>query len=81
MYEQLQAHVSPPEIIVPIFASDHLFEDLEIEEEELGETLMEEIAQRTGRSFKDIEKNPYFKNLNTVSDLVYLFQNQPLENK
>lgn len=79
VYEQLQKYVSTDETILPILPGDHLFNDLEIDEEDLEENLMEEISQRTGRSFEDIEKNPYYENLNTVSDLVHLFQNQPFK--
>ena len=81
VYEEVQNYISRENIKVPILASDRLIKDLGIDPEDLNEYLMEVIAQRTGRTFDDYEKNPYFNNLNTVSDLVGYFNYQPLENK
>ena len=79
VYEQIQDYVSTEKITLPIYAEDNLFEDLEIGEEDLYEDLSEEIAQRTGRSFDNVENNPYFNKVNTVGDLVNFFNNQPLK--
>ena len=81
VYEELHKFVSTKKIQLPILATDHLKEDLNIDEDMLDDIIMEKIAQRTGRTFEDCEKNPYFDNLNTVSDLVGYFNYQPLENK
>jgi hypothetical protein len=80
VYEELQEFVSTKEIQLPILATDHLEKDLNIYEEDLND-LMEAIAQRTGRTFDDYEKNPFYSNLNAVSDLVGYFNYQPLGNK
>ena len=74
LYQQKKIHL-------PILATDHLKKDLNIDEDMLDDIIMEKIAQRTGRTFEDCEKNPYFNNLNTVSDVVGYFSYQPLENK
>lgn len=81
VYEQLQQYASTEKTVLPILADDHLFNTLNIDKEDLADILMEEIAQRTGRSFDSFEKNPYFDNLNTVKDLVYFFDKQPTETK
>lgn len=77
VYEQIQEYVPS----VPIKANDTLFELLEIDEEDLEFDILSEISQRTGRSLDGLEKNKYFKSLKTVSDLVYMFNEQPLINK
>ncbi len=79
VYEQLQQYVSTEKTVLPILSDDHLFNTLNIDKEDLADILMEEIAQRTSRSFDSFEKNPYFDNLNTVKDLVYFFDKQPTE--
>lgn len=73
VYEQLQE-----DLPFPILANDHLFNDLEMDEEYIMD-IMNEIAQRTGITLDNIEKNSYYQKLNTVSDLVYFFQNQSLK--
>ena len=82
VYEQLQTYVA--EIYateIPIQAEDSLFDLLEIDEEDLDFDLLEEIAQRTGRSLENIENNKYFGKVTEVKGLVYLFNEQPIIKK
>jgi len=76
VYEQIQEYVPT----IPIKENDTLFELLEIDEEDLEFDILSEISQRTGRSLEGLEDNDYFKNLKTVGDLVYMFNEQPLKN-
>ncbi|MCU7873666.1 MAG: hypothetical protein KZQ91_13075 [Candidatus Thiodiazotropha sp. (ex Lucinoma borealis)] len=78
MYEQIQEYVSLSKVFVPLRADDDLFDLLEIDEEDLDLDLLEEIAQRTGRSMNNTEKNPYFEKVRTLGDLVYFVNEQPL---
>ena len=74
VYEQLQNYVPK----IPIKADDLLFELLEIDEEDLEFGLIEEIAQRTGRSIENTESNKFYGNVKTVNDLVNFINEQPL---
>jgi hypothetical protein len=61
---------------VPLRGSDLLIEDLEIDDEDLGD-LIPEIAARTGRSLDDVRSNPFYESLRTVQDLVFFLNAQP----
>ncbi|NIB41781.1 hypothetical protein HBA55_19400 [Pseudomaricurvus alkylphenolicus] len=74
-YEQLQAAL-PTKHVVPIKASDNLFETLKLDEEDLDLDLAEMIAQRTGRSLNDCEGNPYYGKVTTAGKLVLFFNHQ-----
>jgi hypothetical protein len=78
-YEQLQAAL-PTKHPVPIMASDSLFEALKLDEEDLDLDLVEEIAQRTGRSLENYENNPYYGKVTTVRNLVLFFNHQASAN-
>ncbi|MEM7018209.1 MAG: hypothetical protein AAF512_12820, partial [Pseudomonadota bacterium] len=65
---------------VPIKASDNLFETLKFDADDLDLDLVEEIAQRTGRSLEDGESNPYYGKVTTVGNLVLFFNHQAIEN-
>jgi hypothetical protein len=75
-YEQLQAAL-PTKHHVPIKASDNLFETLKLDEDDLDLNLVEEIAQRTGRSLENYENNPYYGKVTTARNLVLFFNHQP----
>ena len=77
-YEQLQKSLGTKKLI-PIKSSDHLFDDLMLDEDDLDLDLAEEIAQRTGRSLDNIEKNPHYGKVQTAKDLVLFFNKQILE--
>ena len=78
VYETIQDYVSMPEILIPIKAGDDLTDTLEIDDEDLDMDLLEEMLQRTGRSMKDTPSNPYYGKVETVADLVYFINAQPL---
>ncbi|WP_215397035.1 hypothetical protein [Rheinheimera oceanensis] len=79
VYEQLQAAL-PTKQHVPIKASDTLFEILMLDEDDLDLDLVEEIAQRTGRSFEGYENNPYYGKVTTARNLVLFFNHQARAN-
>ena len=78
-YEQLQKSLGTNQLI-PIKSSDHLFDDLMLDEDDLDLDLVEEIAQRTGRSLDDFDQNSYYGKVQTVKDLVLFFNKQLLVN-
>ena len=78
-YEQLQAAL-PTKHTVPIKASDNLYDVLKLDEEDLDLDLVEEIAQRTGRSLENYENNPYFGKVTTACNLVLFFNHQASTN-
>jgi hypothetical protein len=75
VYEQLQSAL-PTKQIVPIKASDDLFQTLMLDEDDLDLDLVEEIAQRTSRSLADYENNPYYGKVTTARNLVLFFNHQ-----
>lgn len=79
VYEQLQ-NALPTKQEVPIKASDHLFEVLMLDEEDLDLDLVEEISQRTGRSLENYENNPYYGKVTTARNLVLFFNHQVVAN-
>ena len=62
----------------PIRPTDRLDEDLRFDDDDLDE-LAEEVARRSRRSLDQIEKNPLYKKVFTVSDMIDFFENQPKE--
>ncbi|MEZ5581433.1 MAG: hypothetical protein R3F37_00335 [Candidatus Competibacteraceae bacterium] len=79
VYEQIQEYVAQSRVLVPLRASDNLVELLEIDSEDLDMDLVEEIAQRTKRSLKNMDQNPFTGKIQTLGDLVYFFNAQPVE--
>ncbi|AWF82523.1 hypothetical protein BTJ40_17865 [Microbulbifer sp. A4B17] len=75
VYEQLQAAL-PTKQLVPIQASDELFNTLKLDEDDLDLDLIEEIAQRTGRTLEDYQSNPYYGKVTTARNLVLFFNYQ-----
>jgi hypothetical protein len=49
---------------------------LKLDEDDLDLDLIEEIAQRTGRSMENFESNPYYGKVTTARDLVLFFNHQ-----
>ena len=80
VYEQLQNYMNDEKENFPIRATDDVFEDLMIDEEDFVYDLVEEIAQRTGRSLENVESNPYYGKTNVVENLVLFFNEQPKTN-
>jgi hypothetical protein len=80
VYEQLQNYMSGEKENFPIRATDDVFTDLMIDDEDFEYDLVEEIAQRTGRSLENAESNPYYEKTNIVENLVFFFNEQPKAN-
>lgn len=80
VYEQLQSYLNGENENFPIRATDDVFKDLMIDDEDFEYDLVEEIAQRTGRSLNDADSNPYYGKANIVENLVYFFNEQPKTN-
>ena len=78
VYEQIQEYVATSDYVLPIKADDDLEKTIEIDDEDLDMDILVEILQRTGRSMKDTESNPFFGKVKTVSDLVYFVNEQPI---
>jgi len=79
VYEQVQAAL-PTKQSVPIKASDTLFDVLKLDEDDLDLDLVEEIAQRTGRSLDGHKNNPYYGKITTPQKLVLFFNHQDRAN-
>ena len=75
VYEQLQTALATKQKL-PIKASDNLFDTLKLDEDDLDLDLVEEIAQRTGRSIENFESNPYYGKVTTARSLVHFFNHQ-----
>ncbi len=75
VYEQLQTLVAYKDF--PVLPCDDVFKDLLIDEDDFDFDLVEEIAERTGRSFKNMKENPYYGKAHIVENLVFFFNHQP----
>ncbi|MDQ8205865.1 hypothetical protein QEH54_22820, partial [Pelagicoccus sp. SDUM812003] len=62
----------------PIQPTDRLFEDLRFDDDDL-DVIAEEVARRSRRTLDQKEKNPRYKKVFTVSDMIDFFENQPKE--
>jgi hypothetical protein len=81
VYEQLQTYMITEKENFPIRPTDDVFIDLMIDDEDFEYDLLEEIAQRTGRSLENTESNPFYGKANIVENLVYFFNEQPKANE
>jgi hypothetical protein len=75
VYEELPDLLRSNHPSFPLRASDR-FEDLDIDDEDLEMDVAAVVAERTGRTLDDANKNPFFKELRTVADLVMFFNAQ-----
>jgi hypothetical protein len=76
VHEELQGYLDFPNGIYPLRATDRLEEELNIDFEDVDDLLIM-IAQRTGRSIEETEKNPYYDKVKTVGDMVLFINSQP----
>jgi hypothetical protein len=76
VHEELQGYLDFPNGIYPLRAKDRLEEDLKVDFEDVDDLLIM-IAQRTGRSIEETEKNPYYDKVKTVGDMVLFMNSQP----
>ncbi len=72
-FEELQGYGGSKGRLVPIRASDNLFDDLLLDWDDVEDVAFI-IAKRAGRSMDDLESNPLFGKVTTVEELV-LFMN------
>jgi hypothetical protein len=77
VYEELQSELEVDRKYVPIRAEDSLSDDLQIDEEDIDLSIVDAIAQRSGRSLAYFERNPLHGKVRTVRDLVMFFNSQP----
>lgn len=75
-WEQIQRSMPPGLASFPLLRWDRLKEDLRLDEEAIDE-LGVEIAERCGRTWDDVERNPFYARVCTVSDLVGFLSHQP----
>ena len=74
VYEEVQACLGCE---FPLRACDRLQEDLYIDPDDLDMVIAMRVAERTGRSLEQPERNPHYDKIVTVGDLVNFFNNQP----
>lgn len=75
-YQELQLLLQSYVPAFPVRASDSLLNDLKIDPDDV-EDLLQDIAERSRRSLDQAENNPYFRKVQTVSDLVFFINTQP----
>jgi hypothetical protein len=80
VYEQLQNYLAPEKVAFPIRPQDDVFKDLLIDNEDFEFDIVEEIAERAGRSLENTESNRYNGKASIVENLVYFFNEQPKVN-
>ncbi len=85
VYEQFQNYLDNTVPGFPLYADDEIYRDLLVDEDDFELDIMEEIAQRTGRSsaISDMEQNSYYKKMQregavTLRDIVLFFNAQPM---
>ena len=76
VYEAVQSELVVPDFRVPIRATDHCTDTLDIDPEDF-EYLIADLADRCGRSLDSYEQNPYYGRVRTVGDLVQFLCAQP----
>lgn len=76
VYEEISAYVGTKDKPFPIRPTDRLAEDLEVDQEDLGDMICS-IADRCGRSLGELEKNPIFTTMKTITDVIQMLMLQP----
>jgi hypothetical protein len=74
VYEEVQACLGSQ---FPLRACDRLEDDLHLHPDDLDMEIVMRVAERTGRSLREPERNPYYERIITAGDLVNFFNNQP----
>jgi hypothetical protein len=77
VYEEMSKYCQVKNRFIPIRPEDRWKEDLKIDAEDLGMDLLPDIADRSGRSLKNTNLNPYYSKVKTVQDLVNFLEHQP----
>jgi len=78
VYEEVQSLLGDAWRDAPIRADDNLMQDLDLDDEDVDMSLVDAIAQRTGRSLDDYEQNSMYGKVYTARDLVMFFNEQPV---
>lgn len=79
VYEEVQSCMGDDVHQVPIRADDKLIDDLNLDSDDIDLDLLDQVAQRSGRSLENYEKNPMYGKVHTAQDLVFFFREQPME--
>jgi len=77
VHETLQEHLKNACPAFPIRPSDDVDQVYRIDLEDY-EDMVVDIADRTGRSLEDYERNPYYRQISTVSGLINFLCAQPM---
>ena len=80
VFEQLQDYLRDCHMAFPLRHSDRLVEDLRIDPDDLDESLIWDIARRSGRRLSNCRANPHYGRVTTVEALIRFFCAQPKMN-
>lgn len=75
VHQELQLFLEPF-VAFPVRASDALLGDVGLDGDDV-DSLIADVALRTGRSLEQTENNPYYGKVRTVSDVVLFVNAQP----
>ncbi len=76
VYDAVQSEVAIPDFRLPIHATDHCTDTLDIDPEDF-DYLVADLADRCGRSLDSYKQNPFYGRVHTVGDLVQFLCAQP----
>ncbi len=79
VWNDLQACMNRKDGPVPIRASDNLWKDLLIDQDDIVLDIFENLPLLIGRSKENMEENPYYGHVQTVEDLVMFFNTLPFD--
>ncbi|HET7585858.1 MAG TPA: hypothetical protein VFK13_13160 [Gemmatimonadaceae bacterium] len=77
VWEALVPYVECDGRRVPLRPTDRISEDLHIDVDDIDMGIVQEVAERAGRSLENVEANPRYGHVKTVGDLVRLVSSQP----
>ena len=76
VYDEILPHLTFGKNSVPLRHLDRLAEDLDIDVGDL-EASIQSAAKRAGRVLDGCERNPFYRRIDTVADLVAFLRHQP----
>jgi len=77
VWDALQPYVAFSGGSVPLRPTDRIDEDLNIDADDIDMGVLQEIAERVGRTLENVEANSIYGHVATVGDLVRLVSAQP----
>lgn len=77
VWDALQPYMTLGRERAPLRPTDRIDEDLDIDWDDIDMCVLQEVAERAGRSLDGIEANPLHGRVATVGDLVRLLSAQP----